>query len=168
MSHHYPLLPSATKLRQGNVVTPVCHSVHPGVGVCLIACWDTPPADTPWADDLPRQTPSGQWPPRAVTLLPRRSLQRTVCILLDSDPDSDLDSKPDGYIVLCRNIHIGSDLDSDLCTESFPNHYCTQFRDRYLSWGQISIPIPYISIRGSESGSEPMSNFCIVQKSESE
>ena len=76
--------------------------------------------------------------------------------LPDSDSDSDSDSKPDGYIVLYRNIYIGSDLDSDPCTESFPNHYCTYFGDRYLSRGQMSIPIPYISIRGSESGSEPM------------
>ena len=29
------LLPPATKLRQGNVFTPVCHSVHRGGGVCL-------------------------------------------------------------------------------------------------------------------------------------
>ena len=85
-----------------------------------------------------------------------------------SDSDSDLDSKPDGYIVLCRSFHIGSDPDLDPCTESFPNHYCTHFRNRYLSQGQMSIPIPHISIRGSESGSEPMWNFCIVQESESE
>ena len=83
-------------------------------------------------------------------------------------PDSDSDSKPYGYIVLCRSFHIGSYPHLDPCTESFPNCYCTHFRDRYLSWGQISVPIPYISIRGSESGSEPMWNFCIVQESESE
>ena len=76
--------------------------------------------------------------------------------LPDSDSDSDSDSKPDGYIVLCRSFHVGSDPDPDPCTESFPNCYCTHFRDRYLSQGQISIPIPYTSIRGSESGSEPM------------
>ena len=74
----------------------------------------------------------------------------------DSDSDSDLDSKPDGHIVLCRSFHIGSDLDLNPCTDRFPNHYCTHFRDRYLSRGQMSIPIPYISIRASESGSEPM------------
>ena len=28
-------------------------------------------------------------------------------------PDPDSDSKPDGYIVLCRSFHIGSDLDPD-------------------------------------------------------
>ena len=32
---------------QGNIFTPVCHSVHRG-GVCLSACWDaTPPEQTP-------------------------------------------------------------------------------------------------------------------------
>ena len=85
----------------------------------------------------------------------------------DLDSDSDSDSKPDGYIVLCRSFHIGSDPDLDTCTESFLNRYCTHFKDRYLSQGQISIPIPYTSIGGSESGSEPMWNFCIVQESES-
>ena len=49
----------------------------------------------------------------------------------DLDSGSDSDSKPDGYIVLCRNIHIGSDPDP--CTESFPNCYCTHFRERYIS-----------------------------------
>ena len=44
------------------------------------------------------------------------------------DSDSDSDSKPDGYIVLCRNFHIGSDPDSDPCTDGFPNRYCTHFR----------------------------------------
>ena len=41
--------------------------------------------------------------------------------LPDLDSDSDLDSKPDGYIVLYRNIHTGSDPDPDPCTESFPS-----------------------------------------------
>ena len=36
----------------------------------------------------------------------------------------------------------------------FPYGYCTYFRDGYLSQGQISVPITYISIRGSESESE--------------
>ena len=87
--------------------------------------------------------------------------ERLELLLSDSlftlpDSHSDSDSKPDGYIVLCRNIHIGSDPDPDPCTESFLNHYCTHFRDRYQSRGQMSIPIPYISIRGSESGSDNM------------
>ena len=37
-----------------------------------------------------------------------------------------------------------------------------------LSHGQISIPIPYISIRGSESESEPTGNFSTVQGSVSQ
>ena len=51
----------------------------------------------------------------------------------NSNSYSDSDSKPDGYIVLCRSFHIGSDPDPDPCTDRFPNRYCTHFRDRYLS-----------------------------------
>ena len=43
-------LPSATKLRQGNIFRGVCQSFcSQGVegGVCLSACWDTPPGQTP-------------------------------------------------------------------------------------------------------------------------
>ena len=60
---------------QGNIFTPVCHSVHRGEGVCLSACWDTPPgADTPPGTenrhppgaDTPqsRHTPRTKPPPR--------------------------------------------------------------------------------------------------------
>ena len=55
-------LPSATKLRQGNVFTPVCHSVHRGVCHTPLGRppWQTPPWQTP----SPEQTPSpGQTPP---------------------------------------------------------------------------------------------------------
>ena len=63
------LLPPATKLRQGNVFTPVCQSFCSQGGVCHTPPWsDTPWADIPlgrhplpWADtpqgDTPRQTP---------------------------------------------------------------------------------------------------------------
>ena len=84
------LLPSATKLRQGNVFTPVCHSVHGG---CLPQCmlgYTPPQADTPRADTSPgrhlqqtppwEDTPLGQTPP---PLPSRRLLQRTVRILLE-------------------------------------------------------------------------------------
>ena len=73
------------------------------------------------------------------------------------DPDSDSDSKHYGYIVLFRTFHIGSDLDPDNYLDGgFPNGYCIHFRDKSPSQGQISVPITYISIRGSESESEPM------------
>ena len=72
------LLPPATKLRQGNVFTPVCHSVNRGE-VCHTPLgrppWtDTPWADTPWADTnqahnplsrQPLDRPPGQTPPWA-------------------------------------------------------------------------------------------------------
>ena len=41
-------------------------------------------------------------------------------------------------------------------------------KDRSPSQGQIFVPITYISIRGSESESEPMEKSCIVQESMSE
>ena len=57
---------------------------------------------------------------------------------------------------IMHNFFTGSDSDSDPCTDSFLNGYCTHFRDGSLSQEQISIPIPYIWIRGSESKSEPV------------
>ena len=57
---------------QGNIFTPVCHSVHRGEGVCLSACWDTiprirhqpPPDQTP--PPRPGRTPqTRQTPPQA-------------------------------------------------------------------------------------------------------
>ena len=85
------LLPSASWLRQGNVFTPVCDSVHRGGGLA-----DTPPPppeDTPRADDplpLPRKTPLGQMTPSpradpspGQTPPRRRPQQRTVRIPLE-------------------------------------------------------------------------------------
>ena len=61
------LLPSATKLRQGNVITPACHSVHRG-GIYLSA-WDAPLANTPPPSRHPRDpgrhTPRADTPPPA-------------------------------------------------------------------------------------------------------
>ena len=62
---------------QGNIFTPVCHSVHGGGGgFCLNACWDTTPPDqadpprsdittttTPSPPPGTRQTPPDQTPP---------------------------------------------------------------------------------------------------------
>ena len=45
----------------------------------------------------------------------------------ETDSDSDSDSKPYRYIVLCTTFSTGTDLDP--CTDSFPNGYCTHFRD---------------------------------------
>ena len=79
----YSLLPPANKVCEGNVFTPVCHSVHSG-GVCLRACWDTQPpaADTPLPGKQtpprsrhpPEQTPPGsRHPTGKQTPLPLRS-----------------------------------------------------------------------------------------------
>ena len=74
-----PSLPSAMKLRQGNIFTSVCKEFCPGGGVCLSVCWDTPPGRHPPTRQTPRldrhppmqtppdQTPPSQTPPRADT-----------------------------------------------------------------------------------------------------
>ena len=49
-------------LGQGNIFTPVCHSVHGGGGVCLSACWDMPPG--PGTTPLGPGTPSGPCTPQ--------------------------------------------------------------------------------------------------------
>ena len=43
------LLPSATKLRQGNVFTPVCETVHRGVSVSVqgVSVWGVSVTETP-------------------------------------------------------------------------------------------------------------------------
>ena len=76
-------LPSATKLRQGNVFTRVCHSVHGG---CLPQCMlgYTPLGRHPPCRS-PGQTPPGQTPSLGRHPLPtsRRLLHQTVRILLE-------------------------------------------------------------------------------------
>ena len=67
-----PIITARKRTGQGNIFTPVCHSVH--MGVCLSACWDntTPPpadqapprADTPLGPGTPQeQTPRTRHPP---------------------------------------------------------------------------------------------------------
>ena len=55
------LSPSAT-LRQGNVFTSVCHSVHRGDSLGRPPPEQTPPADIPPGRQPPGQTPPGRYP----------------------------------------------------------------------------------------------------------
>ena len=57
------ILPSATKLRQGNVCTPICHSVHGGVSASVHAGIHPKGRHTPWADHSQVDTPPSQTPP---------------------------------------------------------------------------------------------------------
>ena len=41
VEHACPCYARKRSLGQGNIFSPVCHSVHRGRGVCLSACWDT-------------------------------------------------------------------------------------------------------------------------------
>ena len=71
VSVNFCLLPSATKLRQGNVFTPVCHSVHMGVFASVHAeihtPWQTPLARHPPFRHSLRRHPPGQTPPQQTT-----------------------------------------------------------------------------------------------------
>ena len=71
------LLPPETKLRQGNVFTRICDSVHRGKGVSV--------EETPWNRDPTQRSPYGQRPPWTETPFPldRDPRQRP---LLDTDP----------------------------------------------------------------------------------
>ena len=83
----------------------------------------------------------------------------------DSDSDSYSDSKPYGYIELCRTCFHCTDLDSDWDLDPFPKWLLYPFQ------GQISIPrtdLHPFSIRGSGSESEPMEKSCVGQESVSE
>ena len=64
----------------------------------------------------------------------------------ETETDSQMDSKPNIYIVLCTTFSTGTEMEIEMETETetFPDGYCTHFRDGSPSQGQISIPIPYI------------------------
>ena len=69
-----PLLPPATKLRQGNVFTPVCHSVQGGSATPQGDIpGQTPPGRPPARQTSPGQTPhwADRPPPKADTPLGR-------------------------------------------------------------------------------------------------
>ena len=86
--------------------------------------------------------------PDFLILVPR------ICTSYGSFPptetDLDSDSNPYCYIVLCTTFSTGSDSDSDPCTDSFLNGYCTHFRDGSPSQGS-----EYESV--SVGGNEPLS-----------
>ena len=65
----------------------------------------------------------------------------------ETDSDLDSDSKPYCYIVLCTTFSTGMDSDSDPCTDSFLNGYCSHFRDGSPSQGYES---ESVSIGGNE------------------
>ena len=65
------ILPPATKLQQGNVFTPVCHSVHRGGVSATPPPWvDTPWADTPCPVHAGIHTPTAQCMLRYTPLFP--------------------------------------------------------------------------------------------------
>ena len=59
----FAFLPSANVVCEGYAFTPVCYSVHMWGGVCLNACWDTHPRQTPPQADTPQVDTPGQTHP---------------------------------------------------------------------------------------------------------
>ena len=53
-------------------------------------------------------------------------------------------------IVICRTFSTGAEMEMDPCMETFPDRYCTHFRDGSLP------QFYYILIRGLESISVPV------------
>ena len=103
-------LPPANKVCEGYVFTGVC--LFTGGG-CLPHCMLGPEADTPppWADiSPPHAVHAGRCGRYAsywnAYLLTNISLyEGSYCgVFTLPDTDSDSDSKPNGYIVLCRNL----------------------------------------------------------------
>ena len=50
------------------------------------------------------------------------------------------ESFPDRYILLCRTFSTGTEMETETETETFPDGYCTHFRDRSPS------PSPLVEI----------------------
>ena len=80
INHKLPLLITDRKrsLGQGNIFTPVCHSVHRGV--CLSAGWDTNP---PGPGNPQEQTPLGPGSPQEQTPPPQEQTLRELAPLCE-------------------------------------------------------------------------------------
>ena len=90
---HLHLLPAATKLRQGNTFTRVCHSVYEGEGgTCLTTSWDTHPTHHILHTPLGRCTPQAGTPPGQVLPPGRYTTPRT-----GTHPGQVLPPPADGY-----------------------------------------------------------------------
>ena len=59
---------------------------------------------------------------------------------METETDPCMESFPDCYIVLCRTFSTGTEMETETETETFPDGYCTNFRDGSPSQGHISIP----------------------------
>ena len=99
----------------------------------------------------------------------RTSLHNDLFPLPDSDSDSDSDfPNPVATLYYAEHVPNGQTWTRIWIWIPFPNGYYTHFRDGSPFQGQISIPITYILIRGSESESKPIEKSGIVQESVSE
>ena len=82
---------------------------------------------------------------------------------METDPCTE--SFPDHYIVLCRTFSTGTEMEMETETEmeTFPDGYCTHFRDRSPSQGQICVPILLYFNKGIEICLHTSGKTCLVQ-----
>ena len=74
-----------------------------------------------------------------------------------------MESFPDHYSVLCRTFSTGMEMEMETETETFPDGYCTNFRDGSPSQGQISIPILLYFNKGIGISLCTSGKTCLVQ-----
>ena len=72
-----------------------------------------------------------------------------------------MESFPDSYIVLCRTFSTGMETEMEM--DTLPDGYCTHFRDRSLSQGQISITILLYFNKGIGICLRTSGKTCLVQ-----
>ena len=84
---------------------------------------------------------------------------------METETDPCTEGIPDHYIVLCRTFSTGmeTETETETETESFPDHYCTHFRDGSLPQGQISVLILLYFNKGIGICLRTSGKTCLVQ-----
>ena len=80
---------------------------------------------------------------------------------METETDPCTDSFPDRYIVLCRTFSTGTEMETE--TETFPDGYCTHFRDGSPSLEQISVPVLLYFNKGIGIRLHTSGKTCLVQ-----
>ena len=81
---------------------------------------------------------------------------------MEMETDPCMESFPDHYIVLCRTFS-PVETETEMEMETFLDGYCTHFRDRSPSQGQISVPILLYFNKGIGIHLRTSGKTCLVQ-----